>query len=104
MNVLKKIYCRTFQTCFKLAIPLLPYRDPKILNSIEELPAEFKKRKISTVMLVTDFQLRTLTRNLEELLPQNGIKCIVYDKTVQIQLFRMSKKLYRFIKKTTVKV
>lgn len=63
MNVLKKIYCRTFQTCFKLAIPLLPYRDPKILNSIEELPAEFKKRKISTVMLVTDFQLRTLTRN-----------------------------------------
>ena len=81
MNVLKKIYCRIFQTCFKLAIPLLPYRDPKILNSIEELPAEFKKRKISTVMLVTDFQLRTLTRNLEELLPQNGIKCIVYDKT-----------------------
>ena len=63
MNVLKKIYCRTFQTCFKLAIPLLPYRDPKILNSIEELPAEFKKRKISTVMLVTDFQLRTLTQN-----------------------------------------
>ncbi len=55
-----------FQTCFKLAIPLLPYRDPNILNSIEELPAEFKKRKISTVMLVTDFQLRTLTRNLEE--------------------------------------
>lgn len=52
-----------FQTCFKLAIPLLPYRDPKILNSIEELPAEFKKRKISTVMLVTDFQLRTLTQN-----------------------------------------
>lgn len=59
----------------------MPYRDPKILNSIEELPAEFKERKISTVMLVTDFQLRTLTRNLEELLPQNGIKCIVYDKT-----------------------
>ena len=63
MNVLKKIYCRIFQTCFKLAIPLLPYRDPKTLNSIEELPAEFKKRKISTVMLVTDFQLRTLTQN-----------------------------------------
>lgn len=81
MNVFKKIYCRIFQTCFKLAIPLLPYRDPKILNSVEELPAEFKKKNISTVMLVTDFQLRTLTRNLEELLPQNGIKCIVYDKT-----------------------
>ena len=81
MNILKKIYCRTFQTVFKLAIPLLPYRDPKILNSIEELPDEFKKKHIATVMLVTDAQLRTLTRPLEDLLPENGIKCIVYDKT-----------------------
>ncbi len=81
MNILKKIYCRTFQTVFKLAIPLLPYRDPKILNSIEELPNEFKKKHIATVMLVTDAQLRTLTRPLEDLLPENGIKCIVYDKT-----------------------
>jgi alcohol dehydrogenase class IV len=81
MNILKKIYCRTFQTVFKLAIPLLPYRDPKILNSIEELPEEFKKKHIATVMLVTDAQLRTLTRPLEDLLPENGIKCIVYDKT-----------------------
>ncbi len=81
MNILKKIYCRTFQTVFKLAIPLLPYRDPKILNSIEELPDEFKKKHIATVMLVTDSQLRTLTRPLEDLLPENGIKCIVYDKT-----------------------
>ena len=81
MNILKKIYCRTFQTVFKLAIPLLPYRDPKILNSIEELPDEFKKKHIATVMLVTNAQLRTLTRPLEDLLPENGIKCIVYDKT-----------------------
>ena len=81
MNILKKIYCRTIQTVFKLAIPLLPYRDPKILNSIEELPDEFKKKHIATVMLVTDAQLRTLTRPLEDLLPENGIKCIVYDKT-----------------------
>lgn len=81
MNILKKIYCRTFQTCFKLAIPILPYRDPKILNAIEELPAEFHKRKITKVMLVTDAQLRLLTQNLEKLLPDNGIECIVYDKT-----------------------
>lgn len=81
MNIIKKIYCRTFQTVFKLAIPLLPYRDPKILNSIEELPDEFKKKHIATVMLVTDAQLRSLTGPLENLLPENGIKCIVYDKT-----------------------
>ena len=81
MNIIKKIYCRVFQTCFKLAIPLLPYRDPKILNSIEELPEELKQRNISKVMLVTDSQLRMLTKELEELLPAKGIKCLVYDKT-----------------------
>ena len=81
MNILKKIYCRVFQTCFKLAIPILPYRDPKILNAMEELPEEFKKRNISKIMLVTDAQLRMLTQNLESLLPENGIECVVYDKT-----------------------
>ncbi len=81
MNIIKKIYCRIFQTCFKLAIPILPYRDPKILNSIEELPVELKARNINKVMLVTDSQLRMLTQGLEKLLPENGIKCVVYDKT-----------------------
>ena len=81
MNIIKKIYCRTFQTVFKLAIPLLPYRDPKILNSIEELPQEFRNQGISKVMLVTDAQLRPLTHDLEELLLKNSIKYTVYDKT-----------------------
>ena len=81
MNVFKKIYCRIFQTCFHLAIPILPYRDPKILNSIEELPQEFAAKGISKVLLVTDPVIRSLTGKLETLLPQNGIECLVYDKT-----------------------
>lgn len=81
MNVFKKIYCRIFQECFHIAIPILPYRDPKILNSIEELPAEFAKNGIKKVFLVTDSFLRSLAEKLIELLPQAGIECIVYDKT-----------------------
>lgn len=81
MNVFKKIYCRIFQKCFHIAIPILPYRDPKILNSIEELPAEFAKNGIKKVFLVTDSFLRSLAEKLIELLPQAGIECIVYDKT-----------------------
>lgn len=81
MNVFKKIYCRIFQECFHIAIPILPYRDPKILNSIEELPAEFAKNGIKKVFLVTDSFLRNLAEKLIELLPQAGIDCIVYDKT-----------------------
>ena len=81
MNVFKKLYCRIFQGCFHLAIPILPYRDPKILNSIEELPQEFAAKGIKKVLLVTDPVIRGLTGKLETLLPQNGIECVVYDKT-----------------------
>ena len=81
MNIFKKIYCRIFQGCFHLAIPILPYRDPKILNSINELPEEFASRGIKKVLLVTDPVIRSLTGKLEELLPRAGIECLVYDKT-----------------------
>lgn len=81
MNILKKIYCRTFQAAFKLALPILPYTTPKILNKVEELPEEFLQRKINRVMLVTDSGLRAITAKLEELLPEKGIICFVYDGT-----------------------
>ncbi|MBR4824147.1 MAG: iron-containing alcohol dehydrogenase [Spirochaetaceae bacterium] len=81
MNIFKKIYCRIFQACFHIAIPILPYRDPKILHSIEELPAEFKSQGISKVFLITDSTIRKLAENLEKLLPEAGIECVVYDKT-----------------------
>ena len=81
MNILKKIYCRTFQAAFKLALPILPYTTPKILTKVEELPEEFLQRKINRVMLVTDSGLRAITAKLEELLPEKGIICFVYDGT-----------------------
>ena len=37
MNGIKRIYCRAFQLCFRAALPLLPYREPEILDSMEEL-------------------------------------------------------------------
>ena len=27
MNIIKKIYCRAFQICFRIALPVLPYSD-----------------------------------------------------------------------------
>lgn len=84
MNPIKKTYCRTFQTVFKLALPLLPYRKPKRLDSVKELPALFIKKNIDSVMLVTDESIRghKITLPLENALTQAGIACIVYDKTV----------------------
>lgn len=84
MNPFYKFYCRAFQTVFKLAIPILPYRDPRILHSISEIPGEMKKRKIDSVLIVTDKVLHELGMidTLKSELTRNGIRFAVYDRTV----------------------
>ena len=84
MNVVKKLYCRAFQAVFKLAIPLLPYRKPRILTGTDMLPQLFRQKKIQRVLLVTDPSIRQLglTKYLEDLLARENIRCTVYDQTV----------------------
>lgn len=84
MNILKKSYCRIFQTAFKIALPLLPYREPEIMNSVDEIIPLLKNKSYESVLLVTDKVIRELgiTKNLEDLLVQNNIACHVYDETV----------------------
>ncbi len=84
MQTAKKAYCRVFQAAFHVAIPLLPYRNPQLLDGIDALPALLKEKNIQRVLLVTDAGIRRLgiTAHLEQLLPQEGIACTVYDKTV----------------------
>lgn len=83
MNPIKKVYCRVFQFAFRVAMPFMPYRKPGQLNSIKELPVLLKKKRIDSVLLVTDKFLREngATKYLEEVLAENGIHCAVYDET-----------------------
>ena len=84
MNPLKKIYCRTFQTGLKIALPFLPYRKPKIVGSVKALPEVIQKKKCSKVLIITDAGIRKLglTRRLEKALENAGIPFCIYDKTV----------------------
>ena len=84
MNIPEKIYCRAFQAVLHTALPVLPYRKPKLLDSITEVPYLFRKKDIDCVLLITDPSIRRLgiTRPLEDTLDKSGITCIVYDKTV----------------------
>ena len=84
MNPLKKAYCRTFQTALKIALPFLPYRNPKIINSVTLLPDILKKRKCSNVLIITDTGIRKLglLNRLEQSLTDAEIPYIIYDKTV----------------------
>lgn len=84
MNIIKKAYCRIFQTVFKIALPFLPYRKPTLLDNMEELVALLEKKSITSVLLVTDASIRSLgiTAPLEKLLDEADIHCAVYDETV----------------------
>lgn len=83
MNIFKKLFCRIYQGAFRLVLPLLPYREPKILNSLNEIPDLLLKMNIKSAMLVTDAGIRGfgITKPLEDLLKKNKINLAVYDKT-----------------------
>lgn len=84
MNLLKKTYCRVFQNAFKIAIPFLPYRTPKIVGSVKGIPEVLYKHKCSHVLIITDKGIRShgLTTRLENVLTQNELLFTIYDKTV----------------------
>lgn len=84
MNIFKKFYCRTFQVCLRLALPLLPYRQPKLLKKYDELINILKTNNKQNILLVTDKSIRELglTKKLEDAILNAGLKLTVYDGTV----------------------
>lgn len=69
---------------FRIAIPILPYREPKLLKDNDELIALLQEKQIKSVLLVTDKGIRGigLTETLENQIKSSDIKLAVYDGTV----------------------
>ena len=84
MNLFYKMFCRIFQLCFKIALPVLPYRDPKILDSLKEISVVLKNNKLNNVMIVTDKTINRLglIEPLIANLNENNIKYSIYDDVV----------------------
>lgn len=83
MNKLKAMYCRAFQACFRVVIPVLPYRKPKTISSIEDLGYVLYKENSSRVLLVTDGGIVKVGLHIPvtEALTNAGIQVVIYDKT-----------------------
>lgn len=99
MNILKKIYCRTFQGVMRLVLPFLPYREPKVLENNSQVVETFKKLKCKKVFFVTDKTIRGLglTLALENELTQNNIEVVVFDDVFPnptISLIEKGRELY----------
>ena len=84
MNIVEKIYCRVIQVCFKVALPVLPYRDPVVLASEEDIVAVLREKKAFSVLIVTDESIYGLglVEKLKTMMNSAGITYTVYDKTL----------------------
>lgn len=84
MNKLQKLYCRTFQFCFRMALPLLPYREPEILSGVQEAAALLQTQSIDSVLIVTDKGISSmgLLDNLLSSLEDACIHYTIFDETV----------------------
>ncbi len=83
MFFIKAAYCRVFQTAFRVALPILPYREPEMIHSCAELGTVLKKENIKSVLIVTDKGIVNtgLVLFLEKVLKENNIGYKIYDKT-----------------------
>ena len=84
MKQSEKIWCRTFQTALRIALPFLPYRTPLTLDGISALPVFLRRCGADRVLLVTDRGIRSrgISEPLESALERSNIFCAVYDGTV----------------------
>lgn len=84
MNIFKRFWCRTYQVAMRIILPLLPYREPKILKDYQTLAKVLKEENKKNVLIVTDASLRSLglTKNLEQELLSSGFSLTIFDKTV----------------------
>ena len=83
MHLARRAWCRTYQTVFRIALPILPYTEPRILEHSEDVPTVLQKRSIQRVLIVTDPGIARLglTAPLECALASKGIGVTVYAET-----------------------
>lgn len=83
MLSIKKIYCRTVQIAFRIALPFLPYRQPKIVNNCNDLSAIFHSEKIHSAIIITDRGIvkNGLVQPVETVLQASNIGYTIYDQT-----------------------
>lgn len=84
MNIFKKMYCRTYQFFMRLALPILPYRQPIILKDNQEVAGVLADNNKHNVFLVTDEKIRQLglVDSLQGVLEKQNFNVTIFDKVL----------------------
>ena len=84
MNPLRKAYCRIYQTVFRIALPILPYREPEPLASFEDAAALIAEKQLERPLIVTDPTIEKLglTNELKDALAEHGVEYRVFSEVV----------------------
>ncbi|MDE7394557.1 MAG: iron-containing alcohol dehydrogenase [Clostridiales bacterium] len=84
MNVFKKAWARIFEGTMRLALPLLPYKNPKIIGSTTDVPRVLQENGKHKALLVADPTVKELglCNNMLEAFESAGLPYCVYDKVV----------------------
>ena len=84
MNFFGKVYCRAFQSVMKVVLPMMPYREPVILESMDAVANTLIEKNIDNVMLVTDANIvkLNLLKTLIDCLTEKNIKYQIYDEVL----------------------
>lgn len=79
----KAVFCRAFQAAFRMALPVLPYREPEIISSCSGLGKVLKDENKNSVLIVTDKGIVSngLANPVESALKEEGITYCIYDDT-----------------------
>ena len=83
MFILKKIGCRAYQIAFRAVLPVLPYREPKIMPRCEDIADVLIFEKAASVLVVTDVGIvkNKILLPVEEALKKSKVNYVIYDKT-----------------------
>lgn len=82
MNILHRLYCRAFQFVLCTALPILPYRQPSLLDKAEDIAPMLREKKIHSILIVADAGVRRLglTAPLECALQREHIVFSVFEQ------------------------
>ena len=67
MNKAYAFFCRAYQTVFRAALPILPYREPVQLDGLASIVPLLTEKEISSVLLVTDASVRACEQEVVRL-------------------------------------